>query len=216
MSRKILITIFVTAIALLCWGVDLSAQEKKDDKKLEITGYFGAGGRGTEGGYGSTFDVLNFGVGLEYFLSPRISIEGQINYLPNIAYALPPYGGLPPWGEAPIHIIGQEQKYRLLWDVNFLFYFDLTKFKKPAMRWFLTVGTGFQYDRVEDIVVSLKTLEQFKYGYGSFWFQMINFGAGFNVNITKDWALRLIYKIHAFAGEEAQTNRLVIGLSYRF
>ena len=214
---KPLIAILSIAIVLLCYGVDLSAQEKKDDKKWEITGYLGTGERGSDNRYGSTFfDVLNFGVGLEYFITPRISIEGQINYLPNTAYALPPYGGLPPWWEAPIHIIGHEQKYRLLWDVNFLFYFDLTKFKKPAMRWFLTVGTGFQYDRVEDIIVSLKTLEQFKYGYGSFWFQMINFGAGFNVNITRDWALRLIYKIHTFAGEEAQTNRIALGLSYRF
>ena len=213
---KSLIAILSVAIILLFYAADISAEENKDDKKLEITGYFGTGGRGTEGGYGSTFDVLNFGVGLEYFLSPRISIEGQINYLPNTAYALPPYGGLPPWGQVPIHIIRQEQKYRLLWDVNFMFYFDITKIKKPTMRWFLTVGTGYQYDRVEDIVVSLKTLEQFKYGYGSFWFQMINFGAGFNINITRDWALRLLYKIHTFAGEETQTNIIALGLSYRF
>ena len=69
-SMKSLIAILSAAIILLCWGAELSAQEKKDDKKLEITGYFGACGRGTEGGYGSTFDVLGFGVGLNNSLLP--------------------------------------------------------------------------------------------------------------------------------------------------
>ena len=67
--------IAILSIILLCWGVDLSAQVKKDDKRLEITSYLGTGGRGTEGGYGSTFDVLGFGVGLKYFLTSRMSIE---------------------------------------------------------------------------------------------------------------------------------------------
>lgn len=39
---RILIAILSIAICLLCWGVDLSAQEE-DDKRLEISGYFGAG-----------------------------------------------------------------------------------------------------------------------------------------------------------------------------
>ena len=72
---KSLKTILSAAIVFLCWGVNLSAQEKKDDKRLEITGYFGGGSRGTEGGYGSTFDVPSFGLGLEYFLTSRMCIK---------------------------------------------------------------------------------------------------------------------------------------------
>ena len=213
MSSKILIITIGIAIALLCWGVDLSAQDKKEDKRLEISVYLGAGGHGTESGLGSTFDVLGFGGGLEYFLSPRISIEGQINYLPNIAYAIGSGGSGP--GVDLQYVIKQADKYRLLWDINLLFYTLPTVGKRP-MRLFITVGIGYQYDRGEGTYISIETQEQFKYGYGSFWFQGINFGAGFKVNIKDDWALRLLYKIHKLGGEEGQTNRLALGLSYRF
>jgi len=64
-SMKSLKTILSAAIVFLCWGVNLSAQEKKDDKRWEITGYLGTGGRRSENRYGSTFDVLSFGVGLK-------------------------------------------------------------------------------------------------------------------------------------------------------
>ncbi|TKJ35561.1 hypothetical protein CEE39_00775 [bacterium (candidate division B38) B3_B38] len=74
-SMKSLIAILSISIVLLCYGDDLSPQEKKDDKRLEISGYFGTGGQATEGGQGSAFDVLGFGVGLEYFLTSRMSIE---------------------------------------------------------------------------------------------------------------------------------------------
>ncbi len=74
---KPLIAILSASLCLFCWGVDLSAQENKNDKRLETTGYFGAGGRRTEGGYGSNFYVLGFGVGLKYFLTSRMSIEWE-------------------------------------------------------------------------------------------------------------------------------------------
>ena len=212
---KSLIAILSVAICLFCWGVDLSAQEKKDDKKWEISGYFGGGGAATEGGYGSTFAEPCFGLGLEYYLIPRISVEGQISYLPNIAHAVPSYQDWPfDWSD--VILISLNDKYRLLWDVNFLFYFDLTKIKRPSIRWFLTVGTGYQYDREERIYVSLTTLQHFKYGYGSFWFQWITLGGGLKVNIKDDWALRLLYKIHRLGGEGIETNRFALGLSYRF
>ena len=213
MSSKILIITIGIAIALLCWGVDLSAQEKKDDKRLEITCYLGAGGRGSENRYGSTFDVLGFGVGLEYFLTPRISIEGQINYLPNISYVLGSGGSGP---EVDLqYVIKQAEKYRLLWDINLLLYTLPTVSKRP-MRAFITVGIGYQYDREESTYISIETQEQFKYGYGSFWFQRITFGAGLKVNIKTDWSLKLLYKIHNFMCDEIHTSRLTLGLSYRF
>ena len=215
MSHRILITVIAVSICLSCFAVYLSAQDKKDDKMLEISVYLGAGGHGTESGYGSTFDVLGFGGGLEYFLTTRISIEGQINYLPNIAYALGSPGGRRPWGEADVNCIGQDEKYRLLWDINLLFYTLPTVGKRP-MRLFITVGIGYHYDRGEGTYISIETQEQFKDGYGSFWFQGINFGGGFKVNIKDNWALRLLYKIHRLGGEEGQTNRLALGLSYRF
>jgi len=209
---KILIAILSVAIVLLCWGDDLSAQEKKDDKRLEISCYFGGGGQGSEGEYGlSPFEVPSYGLGLEYYLTPRISLEGEINYLPNIASV-----GIHLLGGNFEKLIKIDDMYRLMWDINLLFYFDLTRIKRPAMRWFLTVGTGYQYDREEYTFVSRTTLEQHKYGYGEFWVQLINFGAGFKVNITRNWALRLLYKINRFAGESLQTARLALGLSYRF
>ncbi|MFB0519020.1 MAG: outer membrane beta-barrel protein [Acidobacteriota bacterium] len=213
---KSLIAILSAALCLLCWGFDLSAQEKKDDKKWEISGYFGGGGAATEGGYGSTFAVPCFGLGLEYYLISRISVEGQISYLPNIASARPSYQDWPlDWSN--VSLISLENKYRLLWDINLLFYFDIRESKKPPyIRLFLTVGTGYQYDREERIYVSLSTLQQFKYGYGSFWFQWISFGGGLKVNIKDDWALRLLYKIHRLGGESIETNRFALGLSYRF
>ena len=215
MSSKILIITISIAIALFCWGIDLSAQEREDDKRWEITGYFGAAGRGTEGGYGSTFDVPSYGLGVELYLTPHISLEGEINYLPNIAYADPPYQDWPlDWLD--VTRISLEDKYRLLWDINFLFYFDISRIKRPKMRLFLTVGTGYQYDREEIIFVSITTLEQYKYEYGSFWFQWLSFGGGLKVNIKDNWALRLLYKIHRLGGEEMETNRFAVGLSYRF
>ena len=205
MSRNILLIILGAAIALLCLAVDLSAQEKKDDKRCEIS---------VNLGIERHVYVPCVGLGLEYFLTPRISIEGEFNYIPQIAFALPPRDWHP-WGEDVVRIIGEDAKYSLLWDVNFLFYFDLTKIKRPTMRWFLTVGTGFQYDRVEYNVVSLSTLEQDKYGYGEIHYQPINFGAGFKVNIKEDWALRILYKIHMMFLDVIAT-RLALGLSYRF
>ena len=120
----------------------------------------------------------------------------------------------PPRGEDVLRIIGEDAKYRLLWDVNFMFYFDLTRIKRPTMRWFLTVGTGFQYDRREYIYASLITLEQYKYEYGQLHYQ-IGFGVGYKLYIKGDWALRVLYKIHN-PPDELQTNRLTLGLSYRF
>ena len=205
MSSNILITTISIAIALLCWGVELSAQEKKDDKKLEITGYFGEG---------QCFTVPYFGLGLEYFIIPGISIEGQINYLPNIAYALDTSGDWP-WAPSEARIISDDQKYRLLWDINLLFYTRPTKSKRPA-RLFLTLGMGYQYDRAEYTVVFLKTMEQYKYGYGSVWFQRLIFGAGLKVNIKEHWALRLLYKVHGFPSDDTLTSSFTLGLSYIF
>ena len=111
--------------------------------------------------------------------------------------------------------IMEGDKYRLLWDINFLFYFDLTRIKRPTMRWFLTIGTGFQYDQVEYIVVSHTALEQYKYTCGEFSFQKTNFGIGYKVNIKGDWALKLLFKIH-MPYVDSITSRLVLGLSYRF
>ncbi|TKJ31087.1 hypothetical protein CEE39_07520 [bacterium (candidate division B38) B3_B38] len=204
MSQRILSTIIAVSICLSSFAVDLSAQEKKDDKKWEISSNLGIEHR---------VDVPCVGLGLEYFLTPRISLEGEFNYIPKIAHALPPRDWYPR-GEDVVRIIGEDAKYRLLWDVNFLFYFDLTKVKRPTMRWFLTVGTGFQYDRREYNVVSLSTLELDKYRYGEIYYQ-IGFGAGFEVNIKEDWALRILYKIHN-PPDELMTRRLTLGLSYRF
>ncbi|MDH5405893.1 MAG: porin family protein [Candidatus Aminicenantes bacterium] len=201
MSHRILITIIAVSICLSSFAVDLSAQDKKDNKRLEITSYLGT--------LQPHFYAPCVGLGLEYFISPRVSVDVEINYLPNTAFVI---GGAP-WGRYDMTIM-ESYKYRLLWDVNFMFYFDLTKVKRP-MRWFLTVGTGFQYDRVEYTVVSLSTLEQDKYGYGSFWFQNINFGIGYKINIKDDWALRILYKIHR-PSDDSITSRLALGLSYRF
>ncbi|MFB0519496.1 MAG: outer membrane beta-barrel protein [Acidobacteriota bacterium] len=203
----------ILSIVLLCWGVDLSAQEKKDDKKLEITGYFGAGGRGTEGRYGSTFDVPSCGLGVELYLTPHISLEGEINYLPNTAYVHGPApGGMPGWSD---EYRIKDEKYRLLWNINALFYFDIPNIKRNVSI-FITAGIGFQYDRVEYTVGSFTTLEQVKYGRGQSWFQFPTFGGGLKLNIKGDWSLRFLYKIHRFAGEGLQTNRFALGLSCRF
>ena len=205
MSYRILITIIAVSICLSSFAVDLSAQEKKDDKKWEISGNLGIEHH---------VYVPCVGLGLEYFLTPRISVEGEFNYLPNIAYALPSPGGKRPLGEADITYIRGDAKYRLLWDINFLFYFDITRIKRPTMRWFLTVGTGYQYDREESTYVSLTTQEQYEYGYGSFWFQ-INFGVGYKLYIKDDWALRTLFKIHN-PPDDLQTSRLALGLSHQF
>ena len=213
MSMKSLIAILSVAIVLLFCAAELFAQEKKDIKKWEISGYFGIGGKAREAQLRAFyFNTYCVGLGLEYYLTPRISVESEINYLPKIASF---YGGSP-WGRSDVNST-EEQKYRLLWDINLLFYFDLTRvIKKPAINLFLTVGTGFQYERVEFTVVSLTTQEQDKYGYGKFWGQILSFGGGLKVNIKGDWSLRFLYKIHRFAGEGLQTNRLALGLSYRF
>ncbi|MDH5405896.1 MAG: porin family protein [Candidatus Aminicenantes bacterium] len=206
MSYRILITIIAVSICLSSFAVDLSAQEKKDDKRCEIS---------VNLGIERHVDVPCVGLGLEYFLTPRISLEGEFNYIPKKAYAFPPRDWWHPWGEFNFNFIGEEAKYLLLCDINFLFYFDLTKIKRPTMRWFLTVGTGFQYDRMEYNVVSLSTLELDKYGFGEMHYQPITFGAGFKVNIKEDWALRILYKIHMMA-LDVITTRLALGLSYRF
>ena len=213
---KSLIAILSAAICLFYCEVDLSAQEKKNDKKWEISGYFGAGGNGRDGPIRPFyFNTYCIGVGLEYYFTPRISVEGEINYLPHTAHALPSFKHFP-WDWSDVTFIGEEQKYRLLWGINFLFYFDITRIKKLAMRWFLIVGTGYQYDRAEFTVVSLTTQEQDKYGYGELWFQFPTFGGGLKVNIKGDWSLRFLYKIHRFAVEGLQTNRFGLGLSCRF
>ena len=209
---KSLTAILSVAIILLFCAADLSAQEKEDDKRLEITGYFGAGGRAREGQFRSYSTTHFVGLGLEYYLSPRIALEGEINYLPNIASV----SGGAPWGRSDL-IITKDEKYRLLWGINLLFYFDRPKIiKRPAIRLYLSAGTGYQYDRVEFNVVSLTTLEQYKYGYAEFAFQWISIGAGLKVNIIDGLAVRLLYKINRFGGEGLQTNRLALGLSYRF
>ena len=201
MYRKILITILATAIALLCCGVDLSAQERKEIKKWEISGYFGAGGNGRDGPIRPFyFNTYCIGVGLEYYFTPRISLEGEINYLP--------------------HLLEEDNSieldmYRILGDINLLFYFDLTKIKRPT-KLFLTLGMGYQYDREEITRFYHTTMEKKKYVYESFWFQFINFGAGLKMNISDEWALRLLYKIHRFPAEYTITKRLAFGLSYRF
>lgn len=123
--------------------------------------------------------------------------------------------GEAPLGEPEIPI-KKDDKYRILWNINFLFYFPISEIKKLAIRLFLTAGIGYQYDRVELTVVSLPTMEQNKYGYGEFNFQLINFGAGLKVNIKDDCTLRLLYKVNNFWGEELLTSRLALGLSYRF
>ncbi len=189
---KSLIAILGVAIILPFCAVELSAQENKDNKKGEISGYFGAV---------PNFYASGFGLGLEYFLTHCISLDGEINYLLHRGEG----DGM------------DEQKYRLLWDINLLFYFDLTKvIKKPAINLFLTMGTGYQYDSEEYPLVSITTQEQNKYEYEQFSFQWISFGGGLKVNIKEDWALRLLYKIHRLGGEELQTDRLALGLSYRF
>ncbi len=209
---KSLIAILSVAIILFFCAADLFAQEKKDDKRWEISGYFGIGGSSSLD-RPFYFNTHCLGLGLEYFLTHRISVEGAINYLPNIAYASPPQDGRP-WGESIVTYTGEDEKYRLLCDINFLFYFDITKIKKPNMRWFLTVGVGYQYDREESTYVSLTTQEQYKYEYGEFHSQL-TFGVGYNINITGDWALKLLYKIH-MPYADVITPRLALGLTYRF
>ncbi|MDH5404940.1 MAG: hypothetical protein OEZ30_01285 [Candidatus Aminicenantes bacterium] len=105
--------------------------------------------------------------------------------------------------------------YRILGDINLLFYFDLTRIKRPT-KLFLTVGMGYQYDREEITRFYNTTMEKKKYVYESFWFQFINFGAGLKINISDEWALRLLYKIHRFPAVYTVTKRLALGLSYRF
>ena len=83
-SMKSLIAILSIAIVLLFCAVDLSAQEKKDDKRLEISGYFGAGGNGSDLSRLYYFNTYSIGLGLEYYITPRISLEGEINYLPHL------------------------------------------------------------------------------------------------------------------------------------
>ena len=206
MSQRILSTIIAVSICISCFAVDLSAQDKKDNKRLEITSYLGT--------LQPHFYAPCVGLGLEYLLTPRISIEGEFNYLPHIAFVNIATTQRLPWDLAEI-LFMTEEKYRLLWDVNFLFYFDLTKIKRPTMRWFLTVGTGYQYDNEEHIVVHLKTLEQYKYGQRQLHFQNIAFGVGYKIYIKDDWALRVLYKIHR-PSDDSITIRLTLGLSYRF
>ena len=185
-SMKSLIAILSISIVLLCYGVDLSAQEKKDDKRLEITGYFGTGGKARDGQLIPFYFTSHcIALGLEYYLNPRISVEGQITYLPNIAYTnFPPKWR--PGGEHAITsvIVREDEKYRLLLNINLLFYFDFIKIKIPAISLYLSAGTGYQYDRVEFNVVTRPTLGQYKFEYGEFCFQWISIGAGFKVNIT--------------------------------
>ena len=204
MSQRILSTIIAVSICLSCFAVDLSAQENKDDKKWEITAYLGTA---------QLFYVPCVGMGVEYFITPRISLEGEINYLSHYAFVSGSASG--PWTSSDKRIM-ENEIYRLLWDINLLFYFDITKVKRPAMRWFITVGTGYQYDRVEYIFISLVTLEQHKYGYGEFRYQGIPFGVGYKVNIKRDWELRVLFKIHRFPADETQTGRIVLGLGYKF
>ncbi|MDH5406844.1 MAG: porin family protein [Candidatus Aminicenantes bacterium] len=208
-SMKIIIAILCLAICLLCWETDLSAQEK-DNKRWEVSCYFGRGGHGTEGAP-IIYAAPSYGLGVEYFLTPRISLEGEINYLSGIAYVS---GG--PSISRYERTVKIDDLYRLIWDINLLFHFDLTKIKRPKIRLFLTVGTGYQYDWMESIVVSLQTLEFSKCGYGEFRFIYINYGAGLKVNILDDWALKFLYKIHCAGCEEIQTSRFAFGLSYRF
>ncbi len=189
---------------LLFCAVDLYAQEKNDDKKLEITGYFGAGGNGRDGPIRPFyFNTYCIGVGLEYYFTPRISLEGEINYLPHLGLR-EEYGV-------------KSDLHRLLWDINLLFYFNLIKvIKKPVLRLFITAGTGYQYDRGEITRFYHTTMEQHKDVFENFWPQGLIIGAGLKVNIKDEWALRLLYKIHRFPAEYTITKRLAFGLSYRF
>lgn len=193
MYRKILLIILGAAIALLCCGVDLSAQEK-EDKPWEISGYFGLGSTSTGSPLFIIFPflladkmpVFSYGMGVEYYITHRISLEGEINYLPNL-------------GEAEDDL---DEKYRLLGDINFLFYFDLTMIKRPAIRLFLTVGTGYMID--------------YEYKHRNILFQGPCFGAGLKVKIKDRFSFRILTKIHRPAGEETQTDRFAVGISYRF
>ena len=206
-SMKSLIAILSISIVLLFWGVDLSAQEKKEIKKWEITVYFGKGNTYEL----SPFKVPSYGLGVEYSLTPFIGVEGEINYLPGIAHV-----SYLPFSRSEIPI-KRDEKYRLLWNINFLFHFNLTKIiKKPTIRLFLTGGIGYQYDLVEFIIVSFPTLEEYKRAYSQLFLQFPTLGGGIKVNVIGHLAVRLLYKIHRFWGEELQTSRLSLGLSYRF
>ena len=195
-----LIAILSVAIILLFCAVDLSAQEKEYDKRLEISGYLGTA---------QHFYMPCVGLGLEYFISPRVSVDVEINYLPNTAFVI---GGAP-WGRDDITIT-EGDRYRLLWDINFLFYLNLSELKR-AEGLYLTVGTGYQYDHQEYTIVSLTNLKQYRYGYGELHYQPITFGVGYKLYIKGDWALRILYKIHN-PPDDLITSRLTLGLSYRF
>lgn len=210
MFPKIFLTIILVTLILLSLGVVLSAQEE-DNKKVEITCYLGKGGQGTEGAP-IIYEAGSYGLGIEYYFTHHISVEGEINYLPDISCI-----GHHPFSRSEIPI-KRDEKYRLLWNLNFLFYFfDLTKIiKKPTVRFFLTGGIGYQYDREEYIIVSIPTLRHYKCECGEFFFQFPTLGAGIKVNIIDSLAVKFLYKIHLFGGEERQTNRYAIGLSYRF
>ncbi|TKJ35556.1 hypothetical protein CEE39_00750 [bacterium (candidate division B38) B3_B38] len=205
MFYRILITIIAVSICLSSFAVDLSAQEKEDDKRLEITGYLGTV---------QHFYMLFVGLGLEYFLSPRVSVDVEINYLPHIAFVNIPRNKIKqaPWDWTEIFSMAQD-KYRLLWDINFLFYLKLSELKRAEGLYF-TIGTGYMYDRMQATDIHLKTLEQYKYGYGQLHYQ-IGFGVGYKLYIKEDWALRILYKIHN-PPDELMTRRLTLGLSYRF
>ncbi len=205
MSHRILITIIAVFICLSSFAVDLSAQEEKDYKKWEITAYLGTT---------QLFYVPCVGLGLEYFTSPRISVDVEINYLPHIAFVNIPTTQRLPWDLAEIFFM-TEEKYRLMGDINLLIYLYLSEMKRGVGLYF-TVGTGFQYDSEEHIVVHLKTLEQYKYGHRQLRFQHLTFGVGYKLYIKDDWALRVLYKIHNMPYIDLITTRLALGLSYRF
>ncbi len=204
MFHRILTTIITVSICLSSFAFDLSAQAKKDDKRLEITSYLGTA---------QLFNVPCVGIGVEYFIAPRISLEGEINYLPHIAFVNIPTTQRLPWDLAEIFFMTAEN-YRLLGDINLLIYLNLSEMKRGEGLYF-TVGTGFQYDSEEHIVVHLKTLEQYKYVHRQLHFQNLTFGVGYKLYIKDDWALRILYKIH-MPYIDLITGRLALGLSYRF
>lgn len=227
---KILIAILSVVICLFSFGTDLSAQEK-DNKMLEVSCYYGTGRASPSGGNGSysEFDVPCFGLGMEYFITPRISFEYEVHYLPNssrmVVYLPEPLTITYVNGEWLSYIAVEGANYRLLGGINFLFYFDIPKSKKTAQI-FLTIGAlSIYYDHAEYTIIIPSISEQYEYREGKSGIPrpilpvppfVSNFGVGVKVKIKGDWSLRLLYKIHGLGGEELQTNRLAFGLSYRF
>ncbi|MDH5715376.1 MAG: outer membrane beta-barrel protein [Candidatus Aminicenantes bacterium] len=224
MFQRILIIIGVT-IGLLCCGINLYAQ-KKDEKRMEASCYLGIG----RAFYTadkltlSEFDVPCFSLGLEYFITPRISLQGEVHYLPNssraVVYSTDSLNYVNgEWITEYLTIEGAN--YRLFGDISFLFYFNIPKTKK-AVKIFLTGGlSAFFYDHAAYTIIIPSISKRYEIKRGElclavFYPIIDTFGAGLKVKIKEDWSLRLLYKIHGFGREELRNVRLALGLSYRF